>query len=468
MAWQLGGRALGLVATIATIALTTRALGAQTYGDLNAAIFFIGLWTSLTELGIGAVIVRRVSSGGGSLERLVGVNFGFSLAYCVPLTVLAAATGVLVYRGQPEVVSMLLIISGSLALTTLASCLTPVFVSSVRFPAVALADLLSRVAVLGFTWILVTNGTEPVWFAVAQLIPPAVLLLVQGIAARRMIRLRIVMSVRETWDLVRESLPQTGILIIGILYWRIDGVLLSLLSTSVEVGRYGLAYQTAFTLSLVGAFFQGATLSTMSNLYAADQQRFARFIEKSVALMLSMALPISVVGFFVGRDLIEMLGSSEFVDQSSLVMPLLLVAVGLTFLTGTVSQALFAAHHQSFLLRLNIFNLIGNITLNVLLIPHLGSAGAAIALVTSEVVGLVAATARLTTCSPYRTPWMFIVRLAIPLIAAVGALMITELWLPRLLAALVAAGVYVVVNLSTGPVHLRDIREVLRKASSDE
>lgn len=45
----------------------------------------------------------------------------------------------------------------------------------------------------------------------AQIIPPAVQLIVQGIAAHRIVPLRIVLSVRETWALVRESLPQTAV-----------------------------------------------------------------------------------------------------------------------------------------------------------------------------------------------------------------------------------------------------------------
>lgn len=467
VAWQLGGRVLGTLASIVAIALTTRALGPESYGHLNTAIFFIGLWTSLTELGIGVVIVRRVSAGAGSLQRLVGINLAFSLSYCLPLAALAAISGGLIYADQPEVQSMLLIVSAGLTLTTLSSCLTPIFMSAVRFSAVALADTLSRVAMLAITIFLVTVDSAHVWYALPQVAGPAVLLLVQGIAAHRITRLRIIVSAKETWGLVRESLPQTMVLIIGVLYWRIDGVILSLLSTPTEVGRYGLAYQIAFTLSLLGNFFLGATLSTMTGLFASSRERFAAFIERSIGLMLAIAIPIAVVGFFVGRDLIALLGSEQFVDTSNLVMPLLLVAVGLTFLTGTISQALFAAHDQSFLLRLNIFNLAGNVILNIVLIPHLGSLGAAIALVTSEVVGLIAATIRLTTRTAYRTPWVFLLRLAIPTVAAVGTLLLAGHWMPQLIAAAIAAGVYAGVNLWAGPVHLRDVREILREKTSD-
>lgn len=467
VAWQLGGRVLGTLASIAAIAMTTRALGPVSYGHLNTAIFYVGLWTSLTELGIGVVIVRRVSAGEGNLQRLVGINLAFSLSYCLPLAAIAAATGWLLYKDQPEVQSMLLIVSAGLTLTTLSSCLNPIFMYSVRFSAVALADTLSRIAMLLVTIVLVVVGAEHVWYTLPQVAAPAMLLLVQGIAAHRITPLRIVVSAKETWELVRESLPQTMVLIIGVLYWRIDGVILSLLSTPAEVGRYGLAYQIAFTFSLMGNFFLGATLSTMAGLFASSRERFAAFIQRSMGLMMAIAVPIAVVGFFVGRDLVALLGSEQFVDTSNLVMPLLLVAVGLTFLTGTVSQALFAAHNQAFLLRLNVFNLAGNIILNVVLIPHLGSRGAAIALVTSEVVGLVVATIRLAGCSGYRTPWAFLLRLALPTLAAIGALVLAAQWLPSLIAALIAAGVYVGVNLVAGPVHLRDVREILRKDAAD-
>ncbi|MBB4854698.1 O-antigen/teichoic acid export membrane protein [Mycobacteroides chelonae] len=467
VAWQLGGRVLGTIASIGSIALTTRALGPESYGHLNSAIFFIGLWTSLTELGIGVVIVRRVSAGVGSLQRLVGINLAFSLSYCLPLAALAAVSGWLVYSDQPEVQSMLLIVSASLILTTLSSCLNPIFMSAVRFSAVALADTLSRVAMLAVTIVLVTMGSAHVWYALPQVVAPATLLGVQAIGAHRITPLRLVVSASETWSLVRDSLPQTIVLVIGVLYWRIDGVILSLLSTPAEVGRYGLAYQTAFTLSLMGNFFLGATLSAMAGLFASSRERFAAFIERSMGLMLAIAVPIAVVGFFVGRDLVALLGSEQFVDKSNLVMPLLLVAVGLTFLTGTVSQALFAAHRQAFLLRLNVFNLAGNVLLNIALIPHLGSLGAAIALVACEVAGLIVASVRLSTCTSYRTPWIFLIRLSIPTLGAVGALVLSARWLPDLMAAAIAVVVYVGVNLWAGPVHLHNVRELLRKEDAN-
>src|SRR6201994_2419048 len=94
---QLICRALGMLASVVSVAMTARYLGPGRYGQLTIAVAFIGMWTSLADLGIGTVIVRRVTSGRGDLERLVRVNSGLSLLYCVPLAALAAVCGLLIY-----------------------------------------------------------------------------------------------------------------------------------------------------------------------------------------------------------------------------------------------------------------------------------------------------------------------------------------------------------------------------------
>lgn len=457
---QLIFRALGMVASMLTVAITTRYLGPTGYGHLTTAIVFVGLWTSLTELGIGAVVVRRVSAGKGDLGRLVRVNSGMSLMYCVPLFAVAALSGVLVYRDQREVVMMVLIVSGSLILTTVSSCFEPIFLARVRFTAVAWSDLVSRFASLGATLLLVAVDADIVWFAVVQLVPPTVMLLIQGAAASRMVDWRPVFSLPESWDLLRESLPQTGVLIIAVLYWRADGVILSLRSTPDQVGVYGLAYTLAFTLSVLSTFFQSSTLSAATHAFAVDRNGFARFVSRTVESMLFLGAPIAVVGIVLAQPIVQLVGSSEFAAHGGLALALLFVAVALTFVNAAISQALFAAHDQVFLFRLNLLNLLANIALNIVLAPRYGAVGAGAALIVAEAAGLLVVSWRLSRITPYRPPLMFAVRLVIPL-AAAAAVAIALQNGPVLLALPCAAAVYLVVNLVVGPVTPQVIRTLL-------
>lgn len=464
---QIAFRALGMLANLLTITFTTRYLGPSLYGLLTTAIVFVGLWTSLTELGIGAVIVRKVMSGRGSLERLVRVNCGMSIVMSAPLYLLAVVTGIGVYFRHGDLIKLILIVSVSLVLSTASSCFQPVFTATLRFTAVSIADFLSRLAALLGTLILVNSDATLEWFAAVQLAPPLVILFIQAIAAGRMVNCKPVFALGESWALLRESLPQTAVLVIAVLYWRVDGVILSIRSTQVEVGVYGLAYTLAFTVSVLPAFFGTSTLSAMTHLYTNDRDGFARFIARSIETMFFVGMPIAVVGALCAPQIVNLIGTEEFVRQGGPTLALLMIAAAIGFLTGVLSQALFVAHDQAFLLRLNIVNLLINIALNIALAPGYGAIGAGIAMVTTELIGLVVASCRLSRLTTYRAPWRFVGRLLVA-VAVCGIFCRFAGELPVLLVVPAAAVLYLLTNLVAGPMTASRIKSLVAKSNAPE
>lgn len=447
---QLICRALGMLASVVSVAMTARYLGPGRYGQLMVAVAFIGMWTSMTDLGISTVIVRRVTSGRGELERLVRVNSGLSLVYCVPLAVIAAATGWLIYR-DVDVRVMLVVLSGQLLMLTMRTRFEPVFLSTVRFAAVAISDVAGRLGTLAMVSWLVATREDVIWFAVAQLIPPAVQLLIQGAAAARHIKLRPVFSASESMHLLRESLPLMGVAVLGILYWRADGVILSLLSPHAEVGVYGLAYTIAFNTEALSVFFQKSTLSTATALYSRDIDAYVGFLRRSVELMFFIALPVAVVGSMLAAPLIDLFGDSDFVTRGAPTLALLLIAASLRFVTGTLGQGLFASHEQRFFFRLFVATLVVNVVLNLALDSRFGAVGAGIALVCTELFGMALASWRLGSRCGYRTPAKFLLRLLVPTAACAGVvLLLTGAQVVLVLAA--AATTYLAVNMVIGPV----------------
>ncbi|GAC67483.1 flippase [Gordonia soli] len=472
-AQQMAGRVGGTIASLATVALTTRTLGPENYGQLTAAVMFVTLWMSLTEFGVGEIIVRRVTDSQRSVRptvhRLVQVNLGISLTMSLPLMAVAMVSGILVYHNQPQVVGMLVIISVSLALTTLHTAFDPVFTVMMRFGAVALADFLGRVLTLGLTIGLVVADAPVYTYAFAQIIPPLGQLIIKAIAARRLGPLTPLFRGRESLGLLRESLPIALVLVIAVLYWRIDGVLLSVLSNPVEVGHFGLAYSIAFMATMVSELFLASTLSTTTRLFQSDRAAFGVFVRGVFEAMYFVAVPVAVVGAVLAGPLITLLSSDSFSDGAP-VLALLFLAAAITFLNGSASQALFAAHDQHFLLRLNAVTLTINIVLNVILIPLLGAVGAGIALVATEVIGFVVARVRLARRSPVREPWSFIVRLAIPA-AGAGIVAWSLHGVNPVLALLAAAIVYLGVNLLIGPVtpgYIRSFRAARSVGADDD
>ena len=377
---QLICRAVGMLASVVSVAMTARYLGPGHYGQLTIAVVFVGMWISFADLGISTVIVRRVTAGRGDLERLVRVNSGLSLMYCVPLAALAAGTGLLIYHDS-DVRVMLVMLSGYLLMLTMTTCFEPVFLVTVRFSAVAISDLASRLGTLAMVTWLVAVRADVIWFAAAQLIPFALQLLIQGIAAARHISMRPVFAPREAVDLLRESLPVMGSWVLAILYFRADGVILSLRSTHSEVGVYGLAVTIAGTTTVVAFLFLKSTLSTATELFSRDVAAFVGFLRRSVELMCFVAAPVAVVGAVLAGPLIGFLGDKAFVSRGTPTLALVFIASGLQFVTATLGQGLIACHQQRFALQSSFAVLVVNVALNLALDGRFGAVGAAVTLI---------------------------------------------------------------------------------------
>lgn len=458
---QLICRVLGMLASVVSVAMTARYLGPGRYGQLIIAVAFIGMWNSLADLGISTVIVRRVTAGRDQLERLVRVNSGLALVYCVPLAVLAAGSGLLVYR-DADVRVMLAVLSAQLLMLTMTTRFEPVFLATVRFSAVAISDVASRLATLTMVACLVATQANVIWFAVAQLIPPAVQLLIQGTAASRHVSLRPIFSLRESADLLRESLALMGVTVIAVLYWRTDGVILSLVNTHSEVGVYGLAYSIAGNTAIVATFFLKSTLSTATELFSRDVTAFAGFLRRSVELMCFVAVPIAGVGAVLAGPLIGLFGDHAFVGRGTPTLALLFVAAALRFVTATLSQGLFACHHQRFLFQLAIATLVVNVTLNFALDGRFGAVGAGVALVCTELFGAVIASWWLRRRCGYRTPTPFLLRTLAPTAASVVVVLLLS---GQHVIQIVVAGAvaYLGTSMAIGPVKWSTLAALRRK-----
>lgn len=457
---QLICRALGMLASVVSVAMTARYLGPGRYGLLTVAVAFVGMWSSFADLGFATVIVRRVTSGRGDLERLVRVNSGMALVYCVPLAALAAGSGLLVYS-DADVRVMLVVLSGGLLMQTVVTRFEPVFLATIRFSAVAISDVTARVATLTMVICLVTARAEVIWFAVAQLIPPVVQLLIQGAAAMRHISVRPIFAPREAADLLRETLPLIGFMVVGILYTRADGVILSLLSTHSEVGVYGLALTIAFNTIVVSLIFHKATLSTATELFSRDVAAFARFLRRSVELMCFAAVPVAVVGALLAGPLIALFGDKAFVARGTPTLALLFIAAALRFVGGTLGQGLVASHHQRVLLWLTVATLAFNVALNVALAGRYGAIGPGVALVCTEFFNMVVSTWWLRRHCGYRTPVLFLFRLLIP----IGASVVVTLLLSGhhvVLTLTAAAVVYLATSAVIGPLSWSQVASLRR------
>lgn len=384
-----GARIVGLVVTLVQVKLTVTYLGPTAYGLLLTASLFVNSFGAWTDMGMGNVVVRRISGRKESMEYTVGLSMAISLVVMAPLFIATNAVGYLFYRDTPVVVLGVFLLSMGLLASTWLACYNPIAQVTGRFGHYAAADLIGRI--LSITLISVgiaMHASLPLFF-VAQLIVPVGQMLAMMRLGRLVGRFRPVWHWLDMRRLVIETLPMTYIMAVGVLYFTIDGVMLSKLSTPEEVGAYGLAYKIAANFTIISASLAAVLSGRFAADAAADRSALARTIRQALRVILIVALPLATLVKPLAPDLIRFIGSDEMVPMASTPLVLVSIGVAIGMVSAIISAALIADYQQRTLTILNTFNLLLSIGLNFALIPQYGASGAAAALIVSEASGLL-------------------------------------------------------------------------------
>lgn len=454
---MVASRAFGLVFTFVQIKLSVSYLSPHGYGLLSTAVLLVGAFEVLTELGLGNIVVRRVS-GGADLHHTVGLAKAIALTIMLPLVAVAVGTGFVLYD-DPQVLQGVSIVAVGLAATVWSATFVPIAQLSDKFGGVSVADVVGRVVSLSIVIAAVALDLGLIAFFIAQLAAPIARALISHLWGRRQGHFPPIFAWHQMWALLREALPLTYIAIVSGLYFQLDGLLLTKLTTPTDVGAYNLAYRIIVNLNIIGTAVAAVLIARYSRAAAVSDERYRHALRLSVPPLLALCLPIAVLLWPFSADLIRLVGSEEFVPISTHPLSLLWGAAAIALLTTVISSALVAGHAQNFLATLNTVNLALNLALNLVLIPRYGATGAAIALICTELSGLVVClvmlTRRLSRFIPLRATFTLFACAAAAL--AIEHLLGGVYWVLR---GLIVAAAFYALAVLTRAVTLKDLREL--------
>lgn len=192
---------------------------------------------------------------------------------------------------------------------------------------------------------------------------------------------------RFDWAMMRElrqfSPVFTANLLIGVLFGRIDIILLSKFGTMIQVGFYGAALRLIEIARIAPGNLLRGGLPSMSEAAQAGMDGLKQlFLGTTRYMILYGTITALGIHLFAG-SLIQVFYGDNLIGA---VVPLKVLALMMipVSLNPIFASLLFSVHRQFLDLVSNIARVIFLLTFCVLLIPHWGGPGAAIALVASE------------------------------------------------------------------------------------
>lgn len=371
---QLAVRFFDVLVSVTVSVLVIRHLGPSGFGDYVMVLAVSGLTGLLSEFGLQKLAVREVSRDAGDAGPVIGTVVGLRLALVVVSTLLAQ---VVITAFDPTPAVRWATLFGSLFFVGEALLsVTVLFHVDLAQQYEALARFGGHFVKLLLVVALVTAGGGIVGIAAAT----ATSALVAAVIGIFLVRRRY--DVAFTWDrsrvryLMREALPLAPAAVIGVVYLRLDGVMIALLGSRREVGIYGAAYSAIEYVFLASPVLLWVLFPLLARAHGADPARFTRIYRRGAEILAAAMVPVAVVLLFVAAPLVRTAFETRFEAASG---PMIVLAASLALITVNAWQglALLSGGWQKVNLVYLLVAVVVNVLVDIPLITWLGPIGAA-------------------------------------------------------------------------------------------
>ncbi len=449
-----------IVTWTSTLLLTSaygRFLGDAKFGELYFAVSFVALIGFPLEFGFNQQLTRDVAQDPDKALRYLSntllikvtlwfVMYGLILLFCSLLN-------------YPAEVRMLVAICGVTLLTaSIANAFAALHYAFERviFPAVGLILEKGLSAIVGILLLKLGAGVQVM--ALVLLGGSLISAIWQAFWFVRLVGSRLSFNLALARDLVKTSIPFLTYGVLGVIYYRLDTVLLSLYASAAVVGWYGASYRLFDTLvflpnlviiAIMYPVFSKLSISSESDLKVA--------IEKAMNFLLFCGIPIAVAMVAAAPNIIGFLYHRAEFDPSVPVLQFLAPGLVLLYANTVFNTVIMSTKHEKKITVMAAIALVFNLSLNLILIPRLEQNGAALVTSLTELLLFCLSVAFVSRhLLPLGSLRVGLKAIVASLVMAVAIYVLREFNIFVILA--VAMPVYVVVATLLGTIPREDIQ----------
>jgi len=348
-------------------------LGAEGLGGYKIFLAYLAVFTLLTEGGISAAMVKRISEGGDSGQYYSASVFLRILLLTVVIAGILIAKPVfkdLTSSGLYYLLILTIIAGGTYNLI-----ISAVYGSG-KVGISQISSLLNETTRITTQVITVFSGLKSAGLAAGHI---AGFIIGAAFAFRfRTVRLaRFGMEhIRSIYAYAKWSfLSGAGTTVIA----YADTILVGYFLTNYEVGIYGISLQFSAIATLAAAAMINTLFPQVSFWHREEEYSMIKnAVGKSLAYALIPAIPAVFGGIILGDSILYFLYGADFAKGTTALMMILPAQLfSIFFLTGIMCLNAFNRPRESF--RITTSSAAVNILLNLLLIPFFGINGSALA-----------------------------------------------------------------------------------------
>ncbi len=443
---------------MALVVLLPRFLGDAEFGRLHLALSLTGMFSVAVQFGLTSVVARAVAR-----QRTLARPYFRSATALI--TALGAVTYVVLLAlvrilGYPVHIHELAAILGIVMVAdALSETLSALFLAHERMLVPAAARIVGNAFTLAVAVPLLAHGYGARAVATVMVTAAGLRLMIQAASLRRLDGFRGTDAPPAgSWrELLAAGFPFLVWEALGILYFRIDVLMLGLMTTDATVGWYGAASRLLDALGFVPHILTVATFPVAARLWVTAPDEFRAIVRKALQLMLVVTVPVAVLLLTLARDIVGFLFTLESFGPSVPILRIHALTLAVLFINFFLVGVLMAIGRERAWIAVAGLACLLNPAMNLVLIPLTdarfanGGIGAAIATLLTELFVLACAVALYPAGTLGRASWRIAAQAA-GSGALMGALVLGSraLDLPWMLAAVVGGLGYLLAVVRLG------------------
>lgn len=375
---------LGIILSI----YIARIVGDINFGKYSFAVAFTSFFAILADLGYHTLLIREVSKDRNQASRYLGNIIVIRIILSIVFFIFIVISINLL--GYPEDSKTIVYLIGSSAiLTAFAKIFNMIFRSFEKMEYDAFLNTIIMIikVILSIIVLYLGYGLIEVGFVFLFV---SILDVILGflICNFKFVKPKIIIDFSFWKSSIKIALPICITSIFGIIYIKIDSVMLSIMIGDAVVGWYNASYNLTLGLTPIPDLFMNALLPIMA-LYSVSKKDTLKILyEKSFKYLFIVGLPIAVGTTILAHKIILLFYGSEYAN-SIIALQILAWDVILVFLYRCLYYVLISLDKQNSIMAIAGICAMINISLNLILIPSYSYVGAGIATIITEIILLV-------------------------------------------------------------------------------
>lgn len=378
---QIVGKVIVTAISLVTISYLTRYLGVAGYGNYTTIFAYVSFWAVIADFGFFWVLVRELSKPEADKNRIFNNVITLKIIFSLIIFTLCSLAGFLIPQYSWTLKIGISVIAASWFWMSLNATYIGLFQSQLEMYKTVLSEIVGRAVIFGgVVWLVLAHGSFQTILAV-YILGNIINFSLNFMWGSKYIRLRPAFDFAFWKIILIDSLPLAILSVVGVIHFKIDTVILSLMKGPLDVGIYGVPFKILEIATIVPGIFVGNVFPILTRYYHSQDERLNGSIQKSFDFLAILAMPIMIWLAVLARPLINLIAGREYLTTSTVnfygitiaapqVLVILAIYVGISFLLYIFSNILTVVNKQAAQIKPMIIITVINVLLNVIFVPR--------------------------------------------------------------------------------------------------